>query len=163
MAPKHRYKHDSTLRGLRGKIHILALIFAGGLLLFQLLSSIAVAVSESYWIGIRSLAAALFPISVAVYFAFLARLKLPTNHSRAPIVNNYIFFVLWTLLVLGIDGSVQMVSFPLEELLYSLTIAVLIWRYKRQDSFKDLLACCYGILSGSLASVILFGWNPATM
>ena len=121
-------------------IHVFALIFAVGLLLIQLLTSISAAVSESSWLGIRSVAAALFPVSVAVYFAFLARLKLPTNRSRAPIINNFVFFVLWTLLVLSIDGSVQTISFPLEELLYSLTIAALIWRYKRQNSFKDLLA-----------------------
>jgi hypothetical protein len=163
MAIKQRHRTNSFTRGLRGGIHILALVLAVGLLLFQLFSSIAFAVSESTWVGMRSIAAALFPVSVAVYFAFLARLNLPTNRSRAPIINNYIFFVLWTLLVLSIDGSVQLTSFPLEELLYSLTIAALIWRYKRQDSVKDLLACCYGILSGSLASVILFGWNPATM
>jgi len=161
MATKQR--NDAFTRGLRGGIHVFALIFAVGLLLIQLLTSISAAVSESSWLGIRSVAAALFPVSVAVYFAFLARLKLPTNRSRAPIINNFVFFVLWTLLVLSIDGSVQTISFPLEELLYSLTIAALIWRYKRQNSFKDLLACCYGILSGSLAAVILFGWNPATM
>jgi len=163
MATKRSNKTDAFTRGLRGGIHILALVFAVGLLIFQLFSSVAFAVSESSWAGIRSAAAALFPVSVAVYFAFLARLKLPANRSRAPIINNYIFFLLWTLLVLSIDGSVQLTSFPLEELLYSLTIAALIWRYKRQNSVKDLLACCYGILSGSLASVMLFGWNPATM
>jgi hypothetical protein len=150
-------------RGFGAGFNILSVILAVGLLVIQLLSSVALAASQSYWIGIRSLAAALFPISVAVYFAFIARLQLPQNFSNAPIINNFVIFALWTMMLLGIDGSNQLNYFPLEELLYSVTIAFLIWRYKRQDSFKDLMACCYGILSGALAAIILFGWNPATM
>ncbi len=161
MQQKQRSK--VSIRGAKGGIHILALVLAVGLLLFQLSSSVVYAMTLSSWAGMRSLAAALFPISVAFYFSFLAQLKMPANRSRAPVINNFVLFLLWTLLVLGIDGSSQLETFPLEELLYSLTLAFLIWRYKRQESLADLLACCYGILSGALASVIIFGWNPTTL
>lgn len=149
--------------GLRVGVHATALALAVGLLLFQLFSSVTYAVAQSYWTGIRSLAAAFVPIIVAVYFAFLADLKVPINPSRAPLINNYVLFFLWTMLLFGLDGYSQLDQFPLEEILYSLTIAFLIWRYKRQESLKDLFACGYGILTGALASIILFGWNPTTL
>jgi hypothetical protein len=163
MAINRDKRSRPVIHGFTGGIHLFALFLAVGLLLFQMVSSIFSAMTLSPLAAIRSMAAAGLPISVAAYFSFLARVQMPTHRSRAPIVNNYVLFGLWTLLLLGIDGSNEYVYFPLEELLYSLTIAFLIWRYKRQDSFKDLLACCYGILSGALASVILFGWNPTTM
>lgn len=161
MGPQQRSK--PIMRGFRGGVHIFAALLAIGLLLFQLASSVIFAFDQSYWVGIRSLAAALFPISVAIYFGVLIHVRLPENRSRAPVINNYVIFLLWTLILFGLDGVSQLARFPLEELLYSLTLAFMVWRYKRQDSAKDLLACCYGILSGSLAAVILFGWNPATL
>lgn len=92
------------MRGFRGGAHILAACLAIGLLLFQLASSVISAFDQSYWIGIRSLAAALFPISVALYFGFLIHIRLPENRSRAPVINNYVIFVLWTLILFGLDG-----------------------------------------------------------
>lgn len=163
MAINRKQRSEPMMHGFRGAIHIAALVAAVGLLLFQLASSIIMAMYDSYWVGTRSLAAAAFPIAVALYFAVLARVQLPKNPSRAPVINNYVVFLLWTLFVLGLDGNNDLTEFPLEELLYSLTIAFMIWRYKRQDSFRDLMACSYGILSGSLAAIILFGWNPTTM
>ncbi|WP_204137936.1 hypothetical protein [Halomicronema sp. CCY15110] len=154
---------NSWTKGLRGFISFFALFVAVGFLLFQLVSSILLAFSESGWIGFRSLAAAAFPLSVAIYLGFLARMKVPIRESRAPIINSFILFLLWTLLLLGIDRSNQLVQFPLEELLYGSTIAAMIWRYKYRDSFKALLACCYGIISGALAAVILFGINPTAL
>ncbi|RZM78654.1 hypothetical protein [Leptolyngbya iicbica] len=90
-------------------------------------------------------------------------MEVPIRESRAPIINSFILFLFWTLLLLGIDQSNQLDRFPLEELLYGSTIAVMIWRYKYRDSFKALLACCYGVISGSLAAVILFGINPTAL
>ena len=163
MSIGRRPRSDKWLRGSRGFTSIIALVFAAGLLVYQLLSSIVLAFSQSQWVGTRSLAAALFPISVVVYFAFIARVKVPVNASRAPVINNFVIFVFWTLMLFWIDGNVNFVRFPLEELIYSITLAFMIWRYKRQESIIDLVACCYGILSGSLAALIFFGWNPIEM
>lgn len=160
---QERKRSRLKLTGVQGGIHVFVLVLAVGLLLFQMFSSTIFAFTEDYWFGIRSLAAAVFPLSVALYFSFLARIQLPTNRSPAPIINNYVIFVLWTLLLFGLDGTNELIGFPLEELLYSLTLAFMVWRFKRQDSFKDLLACCYGVLSGSLAAIIVFGWNPTTL
>lgn len=150
-------------KGVRGTVSFCALAIAAGFLIFQLFSSVFLAFSVSSWVGFRSLAAAVFPLSVAIYLGFLARMKVPVRESRAPLINSFIIFLFWTMLLLGIDGSNELIRFPLEELLYGTTIAVMIWRYKYRDSFKALLACCYGIISGSLAAVILFGINPTAL
>lgn len=148
---------------MRGIISFFVFLVAVGFLLFQLCSSVLLAFSLSSWTGFRSLAAAAFPLSVAIYLGFLARMKVPVRESRAPLINGFITFLFWTMLLLGIDDNNDLVRFPLEELLYGTTIAVMIWRYKYRDSFKALLACCYGVISGSLAAVILFGMNPAAL
>lgn len=156
-------KHSkSTLtKNAKGVISLVALLLAIGFLLYQLFSSVLYALSQSYWIGFRSICAALFPLTVAIYLGYLASVQVPRRESRAPIINNYIVFLLWTMLLIGIDGSNDFLRFPLEELLYGTTIAVMIWRYR--SSFRSLLACCYGVISGSLAAVILLGINPAAL
>jgi hypothetical protein len=132
-------------------------------LLYQLSSSVLYAFNQSAWVGFRSFTAAIFPLSVAIYLGFLAQMKVPVRDSRAPIINSFVIFLFWTMILLGIDGRNPFERFPLEELLYGSTIAAMIWRYKYRNSFKALMACCYGILSGSLAAVILFGTNPTAL
>jgi hypothetical protein len=132
-------------------------------LLYQLFSSVVFSFNYSVVTGTRSLAAALFPLIVLIYLGFIARLQIPTRESRAPIINSFIIFLFWTMLVLGIDISIETPYFPIEELLYSLTLAAMLWRYRYRGSFTALLACCYGVLAGALAAVIVFGMNPIAM
>lgn len=163
MSFQRKRRSNDWTTGLKGFVSFLALFVAFGLLLYQLSSSVLFAFSQSSWLGFRSLAAAIFPLSVAVYLGFLARMQIPTRESRAPVINSFIIFMFWTMLMLGIDANNQSPRFPLEELLYSITLSVMIWRYKYRGSFKTLLACCYGIISGALAAVILFGMNPTAL
>jgi hypothetical protein len=63
-----RYRHSRGLtQGLRGIISIAVLILAMGLLVYQLFSSVIMAFGYSVGIGVRSLAAALFPLAIAIY------------------------------------------------------------------------------------------------
>ncbi|MEM6837845.1 MAG: hypothetical protein AAF609_13420 [Cyanobacteria bacterium P01_C01_bin.120] len=158
-----RKQRDRWLRGPQALVSVVVLCLAMGLILYQMVSSILLAFLQSELAGIRSVAAAAFPIIVAIYLSFVARLKLPVNHAKAPVINNFIIFIFWTLMVFWLDSNIRFVSFPLEELIYSSTLAFMIWRFKRQESIVDLLACCYGIVSGSLAALIFFGWNPFAM
>jgi hypothetical protein len=143
---------------MRGILSFFVIFLAIGFLLFQLLSTVSFALDESSVVGLRSLAAALFPLIVSAYISFVAQLQIPARESRAPVINSFVTFLVWTTIVLGIDTGVQIIAFPIEELLYSLTLAALLWRY-RKSSFSSLVACCYGILAGVLASVIIFGMN----
>jgi len=150
---------EASTRGLKGVLSFFVIFFAVGFLLYQLFSSVLFAFGESSVFGLRSLAAALFPLIVAVYLGFVAQLQVPTRESRAPVINSFVTFLFWTMIVLGIDTGVQIVEFPIEELLYSLTIASLIWRYRNRSSLSSFIACCYGILAGMLASIVIFGAN----
>lgn len=144
-------------KGSRGIVSFFVLFLAIGFLGYHLLFNVVSAFGESAGSGIRSLAAAIFPLTVAIYLGFIARLRVPARESRAPLVNSFVIFLFWTMLVLGVERTLEMAQFPLVELLYSLTLSGMVWRYKYQDSFKSLLACSYGVLAGALAAVIVFG------
>lgn len=158
-----KQRSDRLTRGIKSIISLSALLLAVGLLLFQLTSSVLLAASMSSLTGVRSIAAAIFPLTIAIYFGFLAHLQVPARESKAPIINNFVIYLFWSMILFGLDNVNDMVRFPLEELLYSSTLAGMIWRYKQQDSFQALLACCYGVLSGALAAVIFFGMNPTRL
>lgn len=162
--PLHQKQRPNKLtRGTKSLISYFVFFLAVGLLLFQLISSIIIAASISSWAGMRSLAAAAFPLTVAIYLGFLARLQIPARESKAPIVNNFVIYLFWSIILFGLDSVNNLVDFPLEELLYSSTLAGMVWRYRQQHSLQALLACCYGVLSGALATVILFGMNPVQL
>lgn len=149
----------ASTKGLKGVLSFFVIFLAVGFLLYQLFSTVLFTFGASSAFGFRSLAAALFPLIVSVYLGFVAQLQVPTRESRAPVINSFITFLFWIMIVLGIDMGVQIVEFPIEELLYSLTIAALLWRYRNRSSFGSFIACCYGILAGTLASVVIFGMN----
>lgn len=133
------------------------MLFALGLLLVHLWLNAVAAFYDGFWIGVRSIAAAIFPMLITVYIGLLVQVRVPTNASRAPKINNFVIFTLWTMLVLGIDQYVAFLQFPLSELLYSVTLAGLILSYQRRRSLASVVACCYGILCGWLGSLVFFG------
>lgn len=155
----------SWMKGSQGIMSFFVLFLAVGFLLYQLFATVLYAFSDSSLAGLRSLAAALFPLFVLAYLGFIARLQIPARESRAPVINSFVIFLLWTMLVLGIDATLQRVTLPIpiQELLYSATLAGMLWRHRYQDSFKSLVGCSYGVLAGALAAVILFGINPIAL
>jgi hypothetical protein len=163
MQTRRRQPSNDWTKGSRGIVSFFVLFLAVGFLIYQLFSSVLFAMGYSSGAGARSLAAALFPLTVLIYLGFIARIQIPTRESRAPIINSFIVFLLWTMLVLGVDITNETAYFPIEELLYSLTLAAMLWRYKYRGQFKALVACCYGVLAGAMAAVIVFGVNPAAM
>lgn len=156
MQSRQRQTSDDWTKGSKGVISFFVLFLAVGFLLYQLFSSIALSFEFSFAVGARGLAAALFPFIVLIYLGFIARLQVPTRDSRAPIINSFIVFLFWTMLVIGIDIVKVTPFFPVEELLYSSTLTSMLWRYKYRGHFKALLACCYGVLAGGLAALIIF-------
>lgn len=156
MQSRRRQLSNDWTRGSRGLVSFFVLFLTVGFLLYQLFSSIFLAFDYSFGAGARGLAAALLPLTILLYLGFIARLQLPTRESHAPLINSFIVFLFWTMLVIGIDISKEIPYFPIEQLLYSLTLAAMLWRYRFRGSFKALLACCYGILAGALAAIIIF-------
>jgi hypothetical protein len=163
MSSEKQQASSLLTNGTSRSISIVVLIVAVGLLIYQLFSGILVALNQSPVFGLRSAAAGLLPIIIVGYLAYLAKLRIPGQASQASIINNFVLFLLWTVFLLGLDNTIETLRFPIEELLYSFTIAAIIWRYKRQESFKALLACCYGVLAGAVAALMIFGFNPVTV
>lgn len=143
--------------GLRHLLNGVVLVVALGLLGYHLLTAIAAGFAQGSWVGVRSLAASIFPLLVAIYVRFLVSVRLSTNASRAPVINNFIVFTLWMMVLLGLDRIFVFQPFPLEEFLYSLTLAAMLWRFKGWGSLDTLVACSYGIVCGSLGALIVFG------
>ncbi|MGB3202520.1 MAG: hypothetical protein WBA99_16560 [Nodosilinea sp.] len=156
MQSRQRQTPDDWTKGSKGVISFFVLFLAVGFLLYQLFSSVVLSFEYSFSVGARGVAAALFPFIVLIYLGFIARLQIPTRESRAPIINSFIVFLFWTMLVIGIDIVKETPFFPVEELLYASTLAAMLWRYKYRGHFKALLACCYGVLAGGLAALIIF-------
>lgn len=150
---------EAPTKGLKGILSFFVIFLAIGFLLYQLFSTVLFAFGASPVLGLRSLAAALFPLIVAAYLGFVAQLQIPTRESRAPVINSFVTFLFWIMIVLGIDTGMEIIEFPIEESLYSLTVAALIWRYRNRSSFSSFVACCYGILAGISASIVIFGTN----
>lgn len=144
--------------GLRRALNYTTVTLALMFLISNLVGPIILNFANGFGSGLRSLAAGVLPILIAVYVGFLINLKVPANESLAPAVNNFVIFTLWTLLIIGLDQTYEFMGAPFKELLYSLTLATLIWRYKRRNSFETLVSCCYGIVCGWLSALVLFGW-----
>ncbi|TVQ05343.1 MAG: hypothetical protein EA368_19455 [Leptolyngbya sp. DLM2.Bin27] len=144
-------------KGVKGVISFAVTFLAGGLLLLRLFASMAEAFDGGAAVGLRSVAAAVLPLMVSIYLGFVAQPQMPVRDSRAPIINNFVIFLLWTMLIIGVDQRVGEVEFPLIELLYSLTLAAMLWRYRYLNSLKSLIAASYGVLAGALAAIVLFG------
>ncbi len=159
MSYRRKRRSGSLTTGLRGLVSFCVLFIAMGFLFVQLFSSVWLALGIGSLTAVRSLAAAILPLLVAVYLGYIARLRVPANESRAPLINGFIIYTFWTMLVLSIDETSEYRRFPLEELLYSSTLAFMIWRYRYHNSFKSLLARSYGVVAGALGAVILFGMD----
>jgi hypothetical protein len=155
---RQRSSHPGVPTALRRALNYVTVTLALGFLLTNLIAPILVSFANDFGLGLRSLAAAVLPLLIAVYVGFLSNLKVPANDSLAPAINNFVIFTLWTLLIIGLDQTYDLIGVPFRELLFSLTLAALIWRYKRRNSFETLVSCCYGIVCGWLAALVLFGW-----
>ncbi|MDA0672958.1 MAG: hypothetical protein O3C67_04520 [Cyanobacteria bacterium] len=147
----------SHARNRRRAINAIVLLIALGLLLSNLGGAIAASFQQGVGPGIRSLAAAGVPLLAAFYVGYINRLKVPANHRGAPVVNSFVMFTLWTLLLFWVDGQIDLPAFPLQELLYSCTLAFMVWRYQRPRALRTLAACGYGVIVGWLGTLILFG------
>jgi hypothetical protein len=151
---------DSTAarsRNLRRTINAVALVLGLALLIGNLWGAINDSFARSALAGWRSVAAALVPLLIAFYGGYMTRLKVPSNRSEAPVVNNFVVFALWTLMLFWLDARINFVAFPFQALLYAGTLAFMAWRYNRPYPFRTLAACGYGVIVGWLGTLILFG------
>lgn len=146
-------KNRPLVYALNRLVTIIAIATIVGLLL----STVIQAFSVNLETGLRSLAAAALPPIIITYSNFFSRsVKLPEQVLE---VNLYAIALIWILLLLTLVNFITLrfnYSLPLGEFLISLTLSALFYFTKRLSS-KSLLSCSYGILSGFLVHLLIFG------
>ena len=108
-------------------------------------------------VGVRSFAAAALPPIIITYSSFFSRSVKPSEQALE--VNLYAIALMWVLALLIVVDFVSSRfnhTIPLGEFLISLTLSGLLYFIKRL-SLKSRLSCAYGILSGFLVHVLIFG------
>ena len=151
----HNLRGAYQLQGYRRWIHASAIAIAIFILLVYMVTFIMFSFDISFAAGLRSFSATVLPFTVLMY------LRLFTNFLRRrrqiSLFNLYFVFTVWTIFLFSFAPSLYGLSFPIGELLFSVTLAATSWRYGNQ-SVGSFLSCCYGMITGSLIYVIFAGF-----
>jgi hypothetical protein len=122
-----------------------------------LLSAIAQAFIVSPEAGLKSIAAAALPPIILTYSNFFSRLA--KRPEQAVEINLFLIAVLWIIMLLLFVNLITArfgYGVPLSELAISLTLSGLFY-FNRWVSRPSMLSCAYGILSGFLVYLLIFG------
>lgn len=148
---------DRKSRPLIYALNRFAITIAIAAIVGLLIGAVVEAFAVNPEVGVRSFAAAALPPIIITYSSFFSRSVKPPE--RALEVNLYAFALLWVLtLLIVVDFVTGRFNhlLPLGEFLISLTLSGLIY-FIRRLSFKSRLSCAYGILSGFLVHILIFG------
>lgn len=107
--------------------------------------------------GLRSFAAVALPPLIISYVAFFNQAVRP--QSSLPDVGFFVVFAAWMLILMVVQDIVHNYlhnAVPLGEFVLSLTLSILAF-IARYIPFRSLLSCSYGILSGFLMYILIFG------
>lgn len=122
-----------------------------------LVASIAQAFGVGSDVGFRSFAASLLPPIFLTYRSFFAR---PSRSvSRALEQNLFLVSILWILMLLVLLNLMALrfnYRVPLGEFVTSLTLSGLFY-FNHHLSSRSMVSCGYGILSGLVLYLLIFG------
>jgi hypothetical protein len=155
--PEYIKAHAQSLRQTLNRVIIMAArVILAGLLLNLIIQAFAVS-SEA---GVKSLAAAILPLLIAGYISFSSksRYSLGATHEIVDVIF-YIMSGLWIIFLLILTRYAVVSSdrgMPLGEVALSITFSIFMLITGRIP-FKSLVACAYGIISGLLVYVLIFG------
>jgi hypothetical protein len=124
------------------------------ILVLSLVSLMIQAFAASFEAGIRCLTAIVLPPIVITYTVFFTPLLKPPD--RIPEVNLYFIFTIWSSILFILVNYYFGERIFLGVLGLSLTLTGLVYIYK-YTPFQSLLSCSYGIISGFLICILLFG------
>jgi hypothetical protein len=151
---------EGDQRGNRPLIYALnwfVIVIAYAVMIGLLLSVIAQAFIASPETGLKSIAAAALPPIVLTYSNFFSR---ATRVSGQVVeINLFVIAILWIVLLLLLLNLFAVrfgPTVPLSELVISLTLSGMFY-YNRWISRPSLLSCAYGMLSGFLIYLLIFG------
>jgi hypothetical protein len=150
----------SHAQSLRQTLNRLVIMAARVIIASLLLNLIIQAFTVSSEAGVKSLAATTLPLLITGYISFAnkSHQSLGINHSIVDIIF-YFLSSIWMIFLL-LFTHYAVVSFereaPLGEIALSITLSLFIFITGRIP-FKSLVACAYGIISGLLIYVLIFG------
>jgi hypothetical protein len=135
----------------------LVVVVAIATLVGLLLSAVVQAFAINPEVGLKSLAATALPPIILTYSNFFSRPIQP--QQRVLEVNLFALALIWILVLLILVNFVTLQfnhTIPLGEFLISLTLSG--WYYfTKRLSNRSQLSCSYGILSGFLLYLLIFG------
>lgn len=155
--PDYTQGHAQSLRyTLNRFIVLLARLILVGLLVNLIVQAFAVSLEA----GIKSIAATILPLLITAYISFSSRSRHVMEVPQGVLdVALYLLSGIWIIFLLLFTRYAAL-SFnrevPLGEVALSITLSFLILIAGRL-SYKSIVACSYGIISGLLTYVLIFG------
>ncbi|MBD3881969.1 hypothetical protein IFO70_09395 [Phormidium tenue FACHB-886] len=149
--------HAQSLRQTLNRLMIMAArVILAGLLLNLIIQSFMVSPEA----GARSLAATILPLLITGYLSFAnkSHQALGVTHQLVDFIFYFLSSVWMIFLLLFTRYAIVYYNreIPLGEFVISLTLSLYIFITGRLP-FRSLVACAYGIISGLLIYILLFG------
>jgi hypothetical protein len=141
-----RHSHQA-IKLLNNAIVIASFAIVAGFILFLVGNAFAVSLA----FGIRSLCGGLLPPLAVIYIFRFTKVFDGSYRRRVPRINIYVLSTLWMVLMLivfdGVYDPENLVLIPIVELMFSLTLVIMVTLYK-QNAYPTALAASYGVVSG---------------
>jgi hypothetical protein len=161
---EHRVRHghpENQGQSLRYALNRVLVQVSRMILALLLLNFIVQAFNISFELGARSIAATALPILLVAYIAFnRSSRRSEKSQLKIPSPAFYLLSGIWVIALLIMTRYAYYYSsrqFPFGEIALSATLATYIAGAEKL-SFKALIACAYGIISGVLIFILVFGW-----
>jgi predicted cobalt transporter CbtA len=107
--------------------------------------------------GVRGFAAAALPPIIVAYLSYSSRNR--RSQTQLPPINLYFLSTVWIVLLLTVIHVITLrftQGIPIGEFITSVTLTAMIFLYGRVP-FRSRLSFSYGVLSGFLIYLLLFG------
>ncbi len=148
-------RRGPLLKGVSIAIALLGVAVLLGYMFYLILNSFAF----SFGAGVKSVLASLIPPLAITYISFFTDAFKSPYEVKIPRFNIYVISTLWALILFAAFNSLYdpeaLLSVPWVELLFSLTLVIMITIY-RGVSFQAFLATCYGVITALFFSVVFF-------
>ncbi|HEY9642633.1 MAG TPA: hypothetical protein V6C57_19255 [Coleofasciculaceae cyanobacterium] len=162
--PNHKTEYiQGHAQSLRYTLNRFMIVVSRLILAGLLLNLIIQAFTINAETGVKSIAATILPLLITGYISFSNRSASRTRTALSvPQMLNIVLYVLsgiWLIFLMLFTRYVTLYfnhSVPLGEVALSITLSVFMLVTDRMP-FKSLVACAYGIISGLLTYILIFG------
>lgn len=129
-------------------------IIASAILTGFLAYLIAQAFDWQFWAGLKSLLAAILPLTVIYYITSFTQII--SRENTIPLFSIFFISTLWAIVLFVVLKFFASSFIPIPEITLSFTLGCL-FNLARRNSFQAFLSCSYGIVCGFLIHFLFFG------